>query len=126
MIFVTGGAYQGKRPFAKQLTGLPDACFVDGAVCTREEALQAAAIDHLHLLIRRLLSEGEEPEAFVRELLAAERLQLVLSDEVGCGVVPIDPFERRFRDEAGRAGQMLAAQADEVYRVYCGIGKRIK
>ena len=51
---------------------------------------------------------------------------IVVSNEVGSGVVPDNELARRFRDCAGRANQVIAAQADEVYLLASGIPIRIK
>ena len=47
-------------------------------------------------------------------------------DEVGNGIVPIDFLEREYRERTGRILVKLANQADEVVRVICGIGQKIK
>lgn len=54
------------------------------------------------------------------------RSVVVVSDEVGFGVVPESPGTRRFRDELGRLNQALAAAADEVSLVVAGIAVRLK
>lgn len=46
---------------------------------------------------------------------------LVVSDEIGLGMVPMDATARRFRDLLGMAHQRLAARADEVYLLVAGI-----
>jgi len=51
---------------------------------------------------------------------------LVVTNEVGMGVVPNYPLARIFRDLSGRANQTLAAQADQVWMVVCGIPQRFK
>lgn len=51
---------------------------------------------------------------------------LVVTNEVGMGVVPDNPLARIFRDLAGKAGQSIAGQADEVWLTVCGIPWRIK
>ena len=47
-------------------------------------------------------------------------------DEIGCLIVQEDEILRKYRETAGRVCQRLAAGSDEVYRVICGIGKRMK
>ena len=47
-------------------------------------------------------------------------------DEIGNGIVPLDAFEREYREQTGRAEILLAKKADEVVRVICGIGQKIK
>ncbi len=51
---------------------------------------------------------------------------LVVTNEVGAGIVPEHPLGRLFRDLAGKANQLIAARADEVWLVLCGLAKRFK
>ncbi|HYW83463.1 MAG TPA: bifunctional adenosylcobinamide kinase/adenosylcobinamide-phosphate guanylyltransferase [Spirochaetia bacterium] len=56
----------------------------------------------------------------------AGRAVIVVTNEVGSGIVPDNAISRRFRDCAGRANQVIAREADEVYSMVCGIPFRIK
>lgn len=49
-----------------------------------------------------------------------------VTNEVGLSVVPDNPLGRRFRDLAGRCNQILAAAADEVILMVCGVPMQIK
>jgi adenosylcobinamide kinase/adenosylcobinamide-phosphate guanylyltransferase len=51
---------------------------------------------------------------------------VIVSDEVGLGVVPESPEGRTFRDVLGTANQDAAAAAEEVHLCVAGIGVRIK
>ena len=51
---------------------------------------------------------------------------IVVTNEVGSGIVPDNAVSRRFRDCAGRANQVIAREADEVYSMISGIPIRIK
>jgi adenosylcobinamide kinase/adenosylcobinamide-phosphate guanylyltransferase len=51
---------------------------------------------------------------------------IVVSNEVGLGIVPDNPLARQFRDIAGVANQKMAQAADEVYFVTVGIPMRMK
>ena len=51
---------------------------------------------------------------------------VIISDEVGNGIVPVDPFEREYRERLGRMLIEIASRAERVERVICGIGQRIK
>lgn len=66
----------------------------------------------------------------IRALIDACRrcpAQVVLvTNEVGMGIVPENRLARHFRDIAGRVNQRLAAAADEVWLVVSGIGVKIK
>jgi adenosylcobinamide kinase/adenosylcobinamide-phosphate guanylyltransferase len=74
-----------------------------------------------------------DDEAIVRRLeqlidaarAGAGRL-IVVSNEVGCGIVPDNALARRFGDVLGEANQRLAAAAAEVYACVAGIPLRIK
>ena len=56
-------------------------------------------------------------------LLAAE---VVISREIGSGVVPIDAGERAWRERHGRLLRQLAEQAGHVYRIFCGLTEELK
>ena len=144
MILVVGGAFQGKKEYAMRQFGIPEEAFADladfGAVdsdcvteddCSSEtEALRdARAADHLHRWIRSRMEAGDSPEkvwSALERFLADYPDIILLIDEIGCGVIPMDPFERDWRECCGRIGCRLAEQADEVHRVICGIGQRIR
>jgi adenosylcobinamide kinase/adenosylcobinamide-phosphate guanylyltransferase len=68
--------------------------------------------------------------AEVDELLAAQAAGgwdlIVVTNEVGLGIVPATPLGRVFRDALGRANQGLAARADMVYLLVAGLPLRIK
>lgn len=88
-------------------------------------------IDCLTLLVSNLLLAGESPTsddeilAEVRELARVSREVrahvIVVSNEVGCGIVPEYPLGRRYRDLLGRANQVVASFADEIYLCISGI-----
>lgn len=51
---------------------------------------------------------------------------VLVSNELGLGLVPIEPSARAFRDLSGRVNQRIAAEADEAYLVVSGIPLRVK
>jgi adenosylcobinamide kinase/adenosylcobinamide-phosphate guanylyltransferase len=65
-------------------------------------------------------------ERLLRACREAEAEVVLVSGEVGCGIVPENALARRFRDVMGRVNQRLAEKADEVYHVVAGIPLRIK
>ncbi|HZT80197.1 MAG TPA: bifunctional adenosylcobinamide kinase/adenosylcobinamide-phosphate guanylyltransferase [Gemmataceae bacterium] len=90
-------------------------------------------IDCLTLWLTNLLLAGHEPEAVLRrvkELADVLRQRpahaVVVTSEVGLGLVPETPLGRTFRDVAGLAHQRLAAAADEVYFGALGVMLRLK
>jgi adenosylcobinamide kinase/adenosylcobinamide-phosphate guanylyltransferase len=86
------------------------------------DGAEVVVVDCLTLWLSNLLLDGsscERVELEVRELaewLGERRLHCVIvSNEVGLGIVPDNPLARAFRDVAGRAHQLLGARADEIY-----------
>ncbi len=67
-----------------------------------------------------------ERDAFLQWQSSARAEVLLISNEVGMGIVPLAPVARRFQDEQGRLNQMLAAACDEVTLVVAGIAVPIK
>jgi len=57
--------------------------------------------------------------------IAAARV-VIVSNELGFGLVPTEPSARAFRDLAGRVNQQIATEADEVLLVVSGISLRLK
>ena len=76
--------------------------------------------------MRRHLEAGEDVEKLVESLLAGQPDCIILSDEIGNGIVPVDSAEREYREQTGRMLCELAEKASHVERIVCGIGEQIK
>jgi adenosylcobinamide kinase/adenosylcobinamide-phosphate guanylyltransferase len=94
---------------------------------------EVVLLDCLTLWLSNLLLEGKEPDSILRHVeelaavLARRSLHaVVVSSEVGLGIVPETPLGRTFRDVAGLAHQRMSAVADEVYFAVLGTLLRIK
>ena len=121
---IIGGAFQGKTQYATKI--YPELGLTDGINCSLDEIRNCVAINKFHSFTRRWLLEGRTKEALLTTLEKNENLQLLISDEIGYGLVPVDDFEREYREFYGRVMTELAEQADCVERVVCGIPQRIK
>ena len=99
MVFVTGPLCSGKRTFAQNFPG------------TRITDVQ------------ELTAAAEDLESLADRLAAYD---LVLATEVGGGVVPMDAAERAAREAAGRLACLLAARADCVVQMFCGLPTVLK
>jgi adenosylcobinamide kinase/adenosylcobinamide-phosphate guanylyltransferase len=65
-------------------------------------------------------------EELVHAAAGARATVIVVSNEVGLGIVPTFKVGRVFRDLAGLANQIVAREADEVYVMWAGIPQKIK
>jgi adenosylcobinamide kinase/adenosylcobinamide-phosphate guanylyltransferase len=78
-----------------------------------------------HLLVDEARGDAAAKAELARLLAHPDRLILV-SNEVGMGLVPPYPLGRRFQDALGRLNQFPAAAADQVYICWAGIPVEIK
>lgn len=87
-------------------------------------------LDCLTLWLSNLLLNNKDVEteigSFISSLSNMHCSLLIVSNEVGLGIVPDNALSRRFRDLSGYLNQKMAAIADEVYLVTAGIPLRIK
>jgi adenosylcobinamide kinase/adenosylcobinamide-phosphate guanylyltransferase len=100
-------------------------------VIAREGAAgRVLLVDCLTLWLSNLmLAERDvstETDRLLEALRATQSTALLVSNEVGLGIVPENALARRFRDEAGRLNQRVAAAADEVLLVAAGLAVRMK
>jgi adenosylcobinamide kinase / adenosylcobinamide-phosphate guanylyltransferase len=90
----------------------------------------ARLVDCLTLWLSNLMHEGRDwtkEAAGLVEALRAQRSPVVLvTNEVGSGIVPDNALAREFRDAAGFLNQMIARAADEVELVVAGLPMRVK
>jgi adenosylcobinamide kinase/adenosylcobinamide-phosphate guanylyltransferase len=98
-----------------------------------EGAEQAVLLDCVTLWVANLLHELGDPaavlaevERFIRTISSLERPLVLVTNEVGMGIVPDNPLARAFRDLAGRVNELLADAADEVYVVFSGLPLKLK
>jgi len=89
---------------------------------------ETAVIDCLTLWVSNLMHAERDLEAEATGLIAAlpGRNVVLVSNEVGLGIVPDNALARRFRDAAGRLNQQVAAAADRVVFVAAGLPLTLK
>ena len=90
----------------------------------------ARLVDCLTIWLSNLMHEGRDwakEAAHLAEALRTQQSPVVLvTNEVGSGIVPDNALAREFRDAAGLLNQMIARAADEVEFVVAGLPMRVK
>lgn len=126
MHIIFGGAFNGKRQYVKEH-------FVDARFGWHEAELpepgQAAVIAGVEQWIRQQLEKGRSEQAIlatVGQLVDSSGQRIWVLTDISRGIVPIDVFERNWRDVTGRTYQYLFGQADHITRIWYGIPQTIK
>jgi adenosylcobinamide kinase / adenosylcobinamide-phosphate guanylyltransferase len=98
-----------------------------------ESGAEVVVIDCLTLWISNLMHIHRDDESILAEadalaaaLKNASFASIVVTDEVGMGMVPMHPIERRYRDLLGWTNQKIAGVADEVLLMVAGYPLRVK
>ncbi len=130
-------AHRRARPRAWRTLEAPR----DVARAVREayQGERAIIVDCLTLLVANLLTAVDDPhapeveqavlgeiDALLEVLRQVNATSILVSNEVGMGLVPPYPLGRAYRDLLGMVNQRVAAKADEVYLLVAGIPVRIK
>ena len=124
MILIIGGAFQGKTEYVKNHFGVKIEEIYDAYIPENTDG-EHVCINHLHEYIKAQLKEGKDPEEEIMRLAKLPNT-ILICDEIGNGIVPVDSFERRYRQRTGRILIQAAKEADEIIRVMCAIGQKIK
>ena len=98
-----------------------------------KQKFEVIIIDCLGLLVSNFLSDGwkegrieKEIKSIVKILSKAKFTSIVVSNEVGGGIVPKNALARKFRDLLGVSNQIISQYADIVYIMQAGIPVKIK
>ena len=97
------------------------------------QGYQSIVIDCLTLWLSNLLGRGlagsriyQQVSDLLQAIRATTALVVVVTNELGLGLVPMDASGRRFRDLVGQVNEQVAAEADAVYFVLSGLPTRMK
>ena len=107
MTLITGGAYSGKTEFAIKRFNIKSTDIIDGAECSLEQVFACRAIRNFQLLVKR-------PDL------------IIITNEIGSGIIPMEKSDRIWREETGRACCAAAGFSNLVVRMCCGIPTAIK
>lgn len=123
--------HKASRP--PQILTIEESREVASAIASLEGKADVAIMDCLTLWISNLMSAGASDESILAQadrladvLTKASFTAIVVTDEVGAGIVPDNPVARRFRDLLGWTNQKIAAVADDVTLMVAGYPLRVK
>lgn len=126
MKLVIGGAFQGKKAYVKQNLKIKEEDMADGKDASYEALFHCRCIYHFHEWIKKGIEEKWDFKNLAEELLKRNPEVLIITNELGYGVVPVDAFDRTYRETTGRICTEIAAVCEQVIRVSCGLGMVIK
>ena len=119
MDLIIGGAFQGKLEYARKKYNLKKSdvceCSID-----KEPDLSKRCINRFERYILWCMRNDKEPQ------MSFPDDKIIILNDIFCGVIPIEKEARAWREACGRAGTALAASANSVTRLFCGIPKKIK
>ncbi len=125
MRLIIGGASQGKLDYAMKKYSIGEKEIMDGRSSNMVD-INHKAFYAFETWFKRQMKRGGSPEEMADTLISGIPELTIICNEVGCGIVPVDPFEREYRERLGRYLIKLAGEASAVDRVFCGTGHRIK
>lgn len=140
MDLMIGGSYQGKLDYVLHnyhlltedvydcynLLTLNKQSAISIITSSESELFKKPIINHFHILIKVLLELSITPFEVIDRLINTNKNTIIISDEIGYGIVPMAPEERLYRETTGRILCNLVKRANRVDRIVCGIGTTIK
>lgn len=120
MKLYVGGLGHGQDVLAEKETGRTP------KTVNSEEAFTAGAINNFEELVREQVKNGIDAREYTKALIEKNPDAVVVCNEIGYGIHPLDREERLWREQTGRCLCILAEASESVTRVYCGIGQKLK
>lgn len=87
------------------------------------EDVENMTFEEINAMEKTILNEVKE---FMDEVVINSQTVILVTNEVGSGIIPDNKLARIYKDIAGRVNQYIASRANEVYFTVCGIPMKIK
>ncbi len=127
MTIIIGGAYQRKTAYATEQYGLNADDIYN---CEHETKIDFSkrCINGFHLLVLAQLQSGIDPVSYISDQLNTLDTEdrIIICDDISCGVVPMDPLMRQWREALGHTLAVLTRRASRVRRIFCGLASDLK
>lgn len=124
MDLVFGGAYQGKLTWAVSRFSLEGKVLRD--LAQGEPKNPGDCFYHLEELTWREAQARGSAQALLGRMEPLWRDAVIISREIGSGVVPMDPTERAWRELHGQVLRALAQGSRSITRIFCGLPEVLK
>lgn len=125
MILIFGGAHQGKREFVAKKYGYDIDDMYD---CEKTGLIgfDKPVIINLEAYVLAAINRGENPVSYIAANRGELSDKIVIVTDIGSGIVPLAKEQRLWRDNVGKVLQILSREARDVFRIFCGLGERLK
>lgn len=124
MDLIFGGAYQGKLTWAVERYALCRQSLWDLSQGAPGQAF--GCFYHLEALTWQEAEGGGSAQALLQRMEPFWGDAIVISREIGSGVVPMDATQRLWRELHGQVLRALAGRAQSVTRIFCGLPEVLK
>lgn len=124
MHLIIGGAYQGKLDFAKATYG-----FAAQQICVCTPAridFSKPCITGIQEYVYGCVTRGEDAVTVFKANRASWESSVLIFRDISGGLVPVDKFDRAWREATGKLCQYLSGEATQVSRIFCGLEQRLK
>ena len=122
MTLIFGGAYMGKREYAREHCNITQVEECTGAM----PAFSTGCVAGLEQFSLACAQSGQDAAALLEARQAEWQDAVLIARDISCGVVPLDATERAWREENGRLLRMLTQHADRVVRIWYGLPQVLK
>lgn len=123
-MLVLGGAFNGKLKYVKDKYSLKDE---EIYYCKSDEInLEKKVISGFHIFIREMLINNKDAIKYIEENKELLKEKILIVDDINSGIVPINKFNRKWRDVNGKALQILSKENTKVIRVFFGLEMVLK
>lgn len=127
MILIFGGAFNGKLEYAINNLNITRNEFINGKNSNINDIKNAKGIYNLHLLIKNMVNEGiQDISEKIYNKVISSNVEVIISDEIGMGIIPIEKSDRILREENGKLLCKLNEISEKTIRVIYGIPQIIK
>ncbi|MBN1039509.1 MULTISPECIES: bifunctional adenosylcobinamide kinase/adenosylcobinamide-phosphate guanylyltransferase [unclassified Clostridium] len=124
MILIYGGAYNGKNEFVKKKYNLEDK---ELFYCNDSNLdFSYKGIIGLHIFIKGCILSNMDALEIIKQNLDNLQDNIIVCDEIGSGIVPLDRKDRLWREECGRVLQFLSQNSNKVCRIFFGLEEVLK